>query len=373
MKPKIFILHILPIELFPPILNLLKYEKFNSSFSVTVFTSYNKKNRTAFVSDLVRIKRITYFGFLQNFFLKLILLFWYNIKSLYELVRNKPSKILYYEPHSSFPIYLYKRIFNPNVDLYIHYHELYTNADFDSDSMRSIKFFNVIEKKYLYTKAKWISQTNANRLSIFKEENSLISESILKVFPNYPPSDWNQSKNKSFGKETIRVVYFGALSFENTYIREIVSFFSQYPDLVEFDIFSYNLHDDVLEYLRTNTYDNIRFYEEGIEYFDIPKMSVKYDLGLILYKGHNMNYIYNAPNKLFEYLTCGLNVWFPEEILGCRPIINSVSTPYVENVDFGNLKDEVISNHFEKIRMKFIPSSYNCEVQFDKLIKSILN
>jgi hypothetical protein len=338
-----------------------------------VFTSYNKKNRTSFVSDLVHIIRIKYFGFSQNIFSKIFLLFWYNIKALQELVRSKPSIILYYEPHSSFPIYLYKQFLNSKVDVFIHYHELYTKADLEAKSMKSIKYFNNFERKYLYSKAKWISQTNQSRLIIFKEENPLTSDDVLRVFPNYPPRNWNIKKIKSFDKEVLRVIYFGALSFENTYIREVVLFFSKYPQLIKFDIYSYNLHDDVEEYLGTNNFNNINFFKEGIDYFEIPDISSNYDLGLILYKGHNLNYIYNAPNKLFEYLSCGLNVWFPVEILGCEPYINLDSTPYVKRVDFTKIGMEDFLNHRERIEMDFKVSSYNCESEFDKLINSILN
>jgi hypothetical protein len=373
LKPVVFILHILPIELYPPIINLLKYERFNSLFSVTVITSYNNKNRLDFISNSIRIKRLNYFGFSKNFLKKVFLLFWYNIAALYSLLRQKPSIILYYEPHSSFPVYFYKRFINTRVDVFIHYHELYTKDDLDAKSMKSIKYFNDFERKYLYPKAKWISQTNRFRLAIFKEENPNASSLALKVFPNYPPSHWNQKKFKLINNKVIRAIYFGAISFENTYIREVVSFFSKFPQLIKLDIYSYNFHNDVEEYFRINTFDNIDFHKKGIDYFDIPKIALNYDLGLILYKGHNLNYTYNAPNKLFEYLSCGLNVWFPIEILGCEPYVEVDSTPCVKRVDFNKINEEIISDHFESMKLSFKASSFSCESEFDKLINSFLN
>lgn len=51
--------------------------------------------------------------------------------------------------------------------------------------------------------------------------------------------------------------------------------------------------------------------DSGINYSDLPGVIRAYDVGVILYNGHIANYVFNAPNKLFEYLACGLDVWSP--------------------------------------------------------------
>lgn len=367
-RKKLFILHILPLEYYPPILNLLKYDKFYSSFDVKVFTSLNHKNRPTFVSDFVNIIRVNYFGFSSNGFLKLILFFLNNLSALYYLIIFRPSILFYYEPHSSFPVYLYKRFFNSRVNIFIHNHELYTESDFNNVSMKSIKFVHKLEKKYLYPKAKWISQTNQFRLNIFKQENEFLSDDSLKLFPNYPPKSWNRKEENPIRNDKIRMIYFGALSFENTYIKEIVSFVSDFPDKILLDIYSYNLHSDVEDYLMNNPTENINFYKNGIDYYNIPDLASNYDLGLILYKAHNINYTYNAPNKLFEYLSCGLNVWVSSEVLGCKPFINPASNPFVKNIDFNNLNKMLLLDYFETDTTEFVSSSYCCEPEFDKLI-----
>ena len=47
--------------------------------------------------------------------------------------------------------------------------------------------------------------------------------------------------------------------------------------------------------------------------------------------------MYNTPNKLFEYQTCGLEVWVPGEMKGCAPFLREARAPRVRSVDFGNL------------------------------------
>ena len=59
-----------------------------------------------------------------------------------------------------------------------------------------------------------------------------------------------------------------------------------------------------------NKSHNINF-RGAISQSDFPLIISQYQIGLVLYKGHIPNYIYNAPNKLFEYLACGLDVWYP--------------------------------------------------------------
>lgn len=368
MRKKIFILHILPIELFPPILNLLKYSKLHSSFKVNVFSSYNNKGRPIFTLDFIKIFRIKYFGFFNNKLFKLFFFVWYIFSALFRLILFKPSIILYYEPHSSFPIFIYKYFFNKNVSIFIHNHELYTNNDFDSNSMKSIKFFHKFETEYLYNNAIWISQTNTFRLNIFKYENININEKSLRIFPNYPPRNWNIDRKKLYNKKIIRMVYFGALSFQNTYIKEIVSFVADFPKRVNLDIYSYNIHSDVEDFLINSSHENINFFKDGIDYYDIPEYSLNYDLGLILYKPHNVNYTYNAPNKLFEYLCCGLNVWFPLELLGCQQYINTYNCPFVKKIDFNDLNEFVLSDYFDSIKSNFNSPEYYCEKEFDSLI-----
>ena len=58
-----------------------------------------------------------------------------------------------------------------------------------------------------------------------------------------------------------------------------------------------------------------------------------------------MNYIYNEPNKFFEYYSSGLDVWFPKEMLAMKPNIEYDYRPSVIEVDYENFKslDELIS------------------------------
>ncbi len=54
---------------------------------------------------------------------------------------------------------------------------------------------------------------------------------------------------------------------------------------------------------------------DGIEYQEIPNILSKYDVRMVLYKATTLTCMYSIPNKVYEYLVCGLNVWYPKEML----------------------------------------------------------
>ena len=66
------------------------------------------------------------------------------------------------------------------------------------------------------------------------------------------------------------------------------------------------------------------------------------NIGVILYKCKTLNQRFAAPNKLFEYLACGLDVWFPAEMEGCFEYASD-AIPRVLKVDFNNIYDSIKS------------------------------
>jgi hypothetical protein len=59
----------------------------------------------------------------------------------------------------------------------------------------------------------------------------------------------------------------------------------------------------------------------------LPQVLSQYDVGLILYRCRTLNFVYNATNKLFEYLVCGLDVWYPPCMLGLKTYARSTIAP----------------------------------------------
>jgi hypothetical protein len=82
----------------------------------------------------------------------------------------------------------------------------------------------------------------------------------------------------------------------------------------------------------------------------------------VLYKGHIPNYVYNVPNKVYEYLSCGLHV-----IVGAKLITTvKLGLPQIKIVDFYSLDLLSIKNHISLIQIQ--EPDYSCQ---SKLVHSI--
>ena len=87
------------------------------------------------------------------------------------MVKYNPHKIIFFESSSAGPVYWYLRTFGKSTELKIHYHE-YTSPNEYEEGMRLVKLYHQYEKKFLYEKADWISQTNEDRVKMFLQRSS---------------------------------------------------------------------------------------------------------------------------------------------------------------------------------------------------------
>jgi hypothetical protein len=81
-----------------------------------------------------------------------------------------------------------------------------------------------------------------------------------------------------------------------------------------------------------------------IDYYELPKELVKYDIGLVLYKGHIPNYVYNVPNKVYEYLACGLRVLTSNQLTSTVKLKHNK----IKAVDFNNLHNKALQEYVNK-------------------------
>ena len=116
---------------------------------------------------------------------------------------------------------------------------------------------------------------------------------------------------------------------------------------------------------------SIRLFDSGVAYQNIPDVLEKYHIGIILHKGDTLNYIYNAPNKLFEYLKCGLDVWFPNEMHGIYPFEREDALPKIVKTDFQNLKDFDFEKAIEVNGLPWKPFDFCYEQIFPELLREL--
>ncbi len=189
--------------------------------------------------------------------------------------------------------------------------------------------------------------------------------------PNYPPSSWITRARKPWidrQAQPLRLIYVGSLSLADTFVGPLVDWLVAHPEAyITLDIFTNNCEPDTLAYIRAIDGGVVRLHEAGVAYQQIPNVLADFDAGLVLYRCRSVNYQYNASNKLFEYLMCGLDVWFPPTMVGVKPYARDDSWPRVIEVDFENLDALDLGGVRSRAGLPHIPWTETCESQLEIL------
>ena len=371
MTRSIFIVHFQPLEAYPPIMNLLNFlSKEKGAGKIEVITTRAAK------SDLpeyrspgkISIRRAGRTGLSMPAASRYFNYFLFNSYCLLRLLVRRPGQVLYYETLSAFPPYIYKRYINRKAQIYIHYHE-YTSKEEYSTGMRLVSFFHKKEQK-LYSRALWISHTNEERMKMFTEDESLGLLRTRNLLPNYPPRSWAAGARSRTGSP-VKFVYAGALSMDTMYTRQFAEWIEKKKGAATWDIYSTNISESARAFLKGLNSEYIRLLD-GVDYFTLPDILRSYHVGVILYNGHIPNYIYNAPNKLFEYLAIGLDVWFPDVMEGTRPYITTDTYPRVAEVDFTRMDDVDMDRLLLRTGLRYKPSDFYAEDVYSPLADRLL-
>jgi hypothetical protein len=252
--------------------------------------------------------------------------------------------------------------------LFIHYHEYVSLKEY-REGMTLVKSFHLLEKK-IYPQADWLSQTNEARLEKFKADNFPVIITNAATLANYPPRTWYDGKKKKQLGPILKIVYVGAFSIETMFVREFSDWVLKQGGGVEWDIFTGTSSLKAQSYIQSLNTSLIKC-KGHVVYEDLPLVLKSYDVGVILYKGHIPNYVYNAPNKLFEYLACGLDVWFPSVMKGSIPFITNTTFPKVISLDFTNLGSFDYKKALNREGLSYSPSNYFCEEELKPLVKKM--
>ncbi|HVM87592.1 MAG TPA: hypothetical protein VMT76_05355 [Puia sp.] len=368
---KLAIIHFQPVELYPPVQNLLNYlGKAENNYLIEVFTTAAVQHISKFQCETqrVKIRRLGKSG-IKNPLLRYLSYFNFFFFSLIYLIKIKPQRILYFETLSSYPVYLYKQYFNTATEILIHYHE-YSSPKEITEGMKLNKFFHEGER-HLYPHALWISHTNDYRMKLFTDDEASTVIGNPHILPNYPPKNWQVSTVRSAGTP-LKIILAGVVGLETMYIREFSEWVLHQEGNVIWDIYTF-VADNKTKFFLDSL--NTRFInlKNAVEYKDLPVVLRNYDIGVILYKGHIPNYIYNAPNKLFEYYVNGLDVWFPEQMIGAHRFITANSFPKVIPIKFENISAISLKTLTDKSNLKFLIHDYSCESVLNKLNETLLN
>jgi hypothetical protein len=366
MKRKALI-HYQPPELYPPVMNFINcWKEYLPDSPLDVYTTHCHAEINSFnpLTDKIKIHRLGARKGKSSGMGKAWHYFRFYFFAVLSLVVRRPATVVYFETLSAFPAYWYKRFINRKSRLFIHYHEYMTPAEYEN-GMWLARCNHHMEMK-LYHDAEWISHTNAARMKRFLEDVGDIPIQNTFTMPNYPPSSWKRERKREI-RYPVKAVYIGSMSLDTMYTREFIQWILLQNGHISLDIYSLNITQDAKDYIRKTPGNLVKLYP-GVNYSELPEILSKYDLGLILYTGHIPNWVDNAPNKLFEYLSAGLDVWIPANMLGSLPYVTNNTYPKVLPVDFKRLEILDLDLAMDNSGMAFQPLSYYCEQAYLPLL-----
>ena len=371
---RVTVVHWFPLEQFPPAQNLLRFLRDSEQVDACCLTTSNDRGYPDFFVDGCPIFRRNFPGIRMGRLKRLWLLLSFPIWVFIKLWRLKPEVVLYLEPHSAPGVFLYS-VLHPGCRIFIHYHEYRELSHYRERGNLVARVAHRLEQLWLYRRAEWISHTNSDRVDLFLKDVPGVAREKMRVMPNYPPADWLRTRGAAWPAvgEPLRLFYAGAASFRDTWIREVCEWVLMQPaSEVTLDLMINNSDRETRDWLESIRCDQVGVNTIGIDYAQLPELLRNYHVGLILYRGTTRNYIYNAPNKLFETLVCGLDVWYPPCMLGVKPYDRADVVPRVLETDFEHLDRLNLSSRRSRAGLKEAPWTTTCEEPLGKLLQQML-
>ncbi len=312
----------------------------NPSNKIIVFTT---RNTTSYKTPHFPNTKIYRFGTISSNPIKRYASYvWFNLMSSLLLWVNRVDKITAFETLSIFPLWVVSKV-TKSKKAHIHFHEYISESERRASSayMKLLfKLENQLLKKYS------CSQTNEDRKLLFLRDLTFLKSEMVEVRPNMPPKSWwnnyGQFK-KRIAYEKTRLVYVGACDNQTMYVKEVLDWVSANPQQLELTIISQQLDEQTRSLIAGYKSPVIKV-KDPIDYYELPKELINYDVGLVLYKGHIPNFVYNIPNKVNEYLSCGLGVLTSSELTSTVQLHNI----NIIDVDFSNLRYEALPEHLKK-------------------------
>ena len=260
---KLFVIHYYPIDYFPPVMNLI--DSLGEKVEIRVSTLQKSNSLDAYGNKKAKIYRRFKENKKRSSLFVLVQYIFFSLFTLYQLIRQKPDAVLYYESISAFPAYLYKRFVGHKVKLCIHYHEYMTPAEYCRPGMRLSKLNHSLETSYLYHVATWVSQTNQYRREFFMNVEPQLSECVCHILPNYPPASWFR-KRKLHANEIVKCVYVGSLSLTDTYVLEFCQWIAKQHGIEWEQKGTHEEHLDVYNFKKKERKKEVQELEQEKEY-----------------------------------------------------------------------------------------------------------
>jgi hypothetical protein len=369
---KLAILHFNPLELYPPVMNLLRClaAEPDQDLSVRVYSTRTDEEIPVLKieSARMRILRKGVMRTARGASGRLGLYARYYAAVTWDLFRWRPDTVLVFETLSFLPAYLYTSWLAPGSRLMIHYHEYMSPEDY-AQGMKLNKWFHRLERRS-YPRTAWVSHTNEERMSRFLRDHAGLRIPHTFIVPNYTPADWVLDHPRPM-HDPLRIVYIGSLGLDSMYLKEFTEWVIAQKGKVTWDLYALHVSDEVRSWLTGLDTGLIRF-KGSCYYYDLPAILPGYDVGVVLYKGIVPNHVYAVSNKVLEYIACGLDVWYAREMLGTDPYRTPDDVfPRIIPVDFTAMDRFDAERQLDRTNRHYRRSPYLCEEALAPMLEKI--
>ena len=155
------------------------------------------------------------------------------------------------------------------------------------------------------------------------------------------------------------------------FVREFADFVIRGTGKIRWDVFAPDASEEVCGFFAGLNSPHIGFFKKHIPHDELPKLFSGYDVGLLLYRGASKNFEYSESNKFYEYMSCGLDVWFPVRLKTLLKYQNGSVYPKVTALDFEHLEnvdvDAICSHAGAKHRHLYFSSEQAADEFFEQL------
>ena len=254
-------------------------------------------------------------------------------------------------------------------------HELYTELEKHNFLSRNV--WRIVERR-LAPKTDATILTTESRGQIYYERYGVESPIIIKNTQYYRPMIKSNLLRELHGiPNNVKIVLYQGLIEKNRGLDVMVESMKKLSDVVLVIMGYGSYREKLIKNISNCSWNERTFVLDAVAWEDLPQYTASADLGLSLVQNTNLNNYTMLSNKLFEYLTAGLPVVFPN-----FPEWNTFILKYGVGLVVDETNPETVADAIQKIfknkdiyksmSMKAIhcvKNHHNWEKEGEKLLK----
>ena len=334
----ICVVHYLPVEEYPPLQNLMVALRKQKRLNVVIFTG-SLETRSYHLQSLAENIIVFFFPYLKAGGWRQKLDFAMMVRK--ESVNRSFDCVFAFG--DEFSGLVCSRM-NSKIKA-LHLHELPPQIGVGNKFLSKSLFFELVLLHFTIKRFKWISQVTPRRAELFSKRFQVQCRHLY----NFPSARFESNIRGKRVNGRLRIIYVGScnpVSVQVSILKRL-----SMSKLVELSVLATNKQG--LEQVAGLTGTQLL---SRVPYSKLPNLLRQFDVGLVLYNGHSDNMRYGVPNKLIEYLRCGLHVVYPSALESVTDFVSAHNLTSVIHVLPMATEDQI--EYIENDVNKFVRQSW---------------